>query len=312
MSRFALATIADEGVVVDLESGEIHRVAGAAVAIAEVLARGGSQREAASELVRRFDVDASAALRDVRGVVASLSRRRRRREPWLVFRRRGGAYVVSDLSIASSGVVSRASIDVPLLRLAAPHALALSGIDVLHASAIEVNGAVIAFVGPSGAGKTTMARLSRAPIVSRDLVVQSRGRVVLAGESRIASWSRRRGHEIVPPTFVSERTLPLAAIFVVERGGAFEVVPLRGAEAIEVLFRNAFVEVPDPGVWSRALENARAIAARAIVSRMRVPEGLGALEQALSEWLARRRTNRSAPRAGAKQPRARGRARARS
>ena len=43
-----------------------------------------------------------------------------------------------------------------VLQWAAPHLLALAGHYVLHASAVEWNGAILAFCGSSGVGKTTL------------------------------------------------------------------------------------------------------------------------------------------------------------
>jgi hypothetical protein len=70
----------------------------------------------------------------------------------------------------------RADEGIPPLLLAGSgmaHALATVGVSALHASAVEADGAAIAFIGPSGQGKTTVASLLCAagrPAVADDIL----------------------------------------------------------------------------------------------------------------------------------------------
>ena len=60
------------------------------------------------------------------------------------------------------------------LRSVVPKLLALRGIRVLHASAVEIDGSLLVFSGQSGAGKTTSAKAfaqAGARLVSEDLLV---------------------------------------------------------------------------------------------------------------------------------------------
>jgi hypothetical protein len=74
-------------------------------------------------------------------------------------------------------------------------------------------------------------------------------------------------------------------VWLLERtAGPLDVSPLRGAAAIAELLANAFVELPAPQVWQQALRTCRALAARRIVHRARIPEGVRKLRDELRRW----------------------------
>jgi hypothetical protein len=302
--RFAVAAIGGEGVLLDLRSGWLFRVDGAALVVCRALCRGAGKAEAAADLARRFDVSRARARSDIDALVADLHRESTpRRASWLTFRRArsGATYDMmfegqTALSIdRATGEVSTARRASPLLRLAAPHVLALEGRHVLHASAAAIGGKVVAFVGPSGVGKSTIARMLMQQghrIVSRDLLVVDHARDVLVDAERaIGSWSRKESakRERSPIACVRRARAPLGAVWLIERSAeAVDVRPLRGAAAMAALFANAFVELPDPRVWCEALALCRTLAARRLVYRARVPEGLAPLRAALRAWFAPR------------------------
>ena len=90
-----------------------------------------------------------------------------------------------------------------LLRALAPKLLALQGELVLHASAVELNGIVIAFTGASGAGKTTTARtLTEAggQIVCEDQlwIARQNARVMVSAGGERAIFVGLRIHPTAP------------------------------------------------------------------------------------------------------------------
>lgn len=138
----------------------------------------------------------------------------------------------------------------------------------LHANAVEVGGQAIAFVGPSGAGKSTLAGWFHdhgRRVIADDVCVvrfDSRGRpFATAGIPRLRLWkdaliaSGRHpdAHRLsyagddsyekydVPLGNDGEAPdLPLAAIYLLEEGEKFGIVPLGGAVAAETLFANTY------------------------------------------------------------------------
>ena len=321
--RFILSAIGREGVVLDTRSGELYRAGATAVVVFRALGRGADLAGAAAALVRAYAVTHARAERDVRAILASMPDRRRGMAsdvgpPQFRASARGGYEMELDgLPVAwldeRGRSVERGAGAIRgvggaggshVLRLVAPHVLALAGHRVLHASAVLHHDAIVAFVAPSGTGKTTLARLlgsRRVRVISEDLLVLRDAReAVVEGERTLRSWSRSRARTVSTEDVVASvegRTKPLRAVVVLQRrkgqrGIALE--PLRGADAIMGLFANAFVEVPCPRVWRQALAMCRALAARGIVYRACVPDGLPALEQALgAAAVARRRSARA-------------------
>lgn len=267
-SRFAIAAIADEAIVLDLRSGDLFRASGPALLVVRKLARGVDA--AAKALVHEYDVPLAVAKADVRALVAKLSRKKARSRTFVATKR--GYVAPFGLAIDRRGRIVPE--EPAIRRVLAPHALALAGERILHASAVETKRGVVAFLGPSGIGKTTIARARPEPTISEDLVVLRDANVVRDGEARVHAFASLDGGG----------TLPLRAIFVVERGKSLSTEPLEGARAVAALFANAFVELPDAGVWIRALATCRALAARGIVHRLVVPEGLARARRALRAW----------------------------
>ncbi len=300
VERFALAPIDDEGVLLDRSTGEFFRVAGPSLVAFDALLRGGDVASAARALAKRFRVTERAAEKDVRALLRGVDvAKKRPRARAISFRAEGEAFAMrvgkaTVLRVRAHGaVVERESMRRESLRVVAPHVLALRGVAVLHASSVLVRDEVLAFVGPSGVGKTTLAgALVRRGLeaVGRDLLVlDGPRRARLDGERAILAWTRARTRVVTssPVGLRPARARPLGAVFLLERGRADEpllAARLSGAEALARLFENAFIELPVPGVWTAALETSRALAARGLVHRLRVPGSLPALRAALAAW----------------------------
>ena len=298
--RYELARIRDAGILLDLRTGSYFAVRGTAIAICSALAGHASVSSTAMQVAEKFDVSPKIAKRDIAAFLASL---RRPRPPSRsgVFRERSAGFELraapgARLVLARDGNVVTRGASSHLLRVAAPHVLALRGETVLHASAVVHRGSSIAFVAASGTGKTTIAALLEKfarRALSEDLVVLDRNlRVRHDGERAIRAWARARDRARAnhPLDEAQASTLPLAAVMLVERVEGLQGARIERAEtvaAMAALFENAFIELPVPRVWARALDVSRRLVARRIVYRMQVPEGRRALSVAIRDWSER-------------------------
>ncbi len=138
---------------------------------------------------------------------------------------------------------------------------------VLHGSAIKVNSQSIAFCGPSGIGKSTLAAgfyLRKYPFLADDLcaIGMLDGRpAVIPGFSRLKLWadtlekldtckgrlkSVRWGKDLEKyflPVDSSQHTpVPLQAVYILASTSTdkLEVIPLHGAEKIDPLIENTY------------------------------------------------------------------------
>lgn len=296
-SRFFVVAVRGDGIVLDLRSGEYSRVDGAGLVACRVLARGGSLREAAAEVARRFDVGTARAARDVRALVSALEVAPHGTGHSPMFRVSPRGFELATASGArivverDGSCVTQRGHDALLLRRAAPHVLALRGTAVLHASSVLGTGGVIAFVGESGRGKSTLARLlgrENLRVTSTDLLALDGSRDAFVDSERaVHRWTRRRSESIVAdPLEGAVERRPLARVLLLERApiDRIEIDALPPIVAMASLFENAFVELPVPSVWTRALVLAASLVARGMVRRVRVPEGLANLRRAVVAW----------------------------
>ena len=128
----------------------------------------------------------------------------------------------------------------------------------LHAAGVVVEGRGVAFFGPSGAGKTTVASTSPFPVLSDELV----------------AVAPRRPFDLVRSGFWGEgpasgRTgpAPLSLLVDLSKGAALRLTRLRPAEAAGRVL--ASVPVPlAPPLWSRALAVVAALVRELPVYRM--------------------------------------------
>lgn len=150
-----------------------------------------------------------------------------------------------------------------------PHLLAVDGELVLHASAVAVDGAVLAFIGPSGTGKSSMAAAhlrEGALLVADDFLrlrAQAEGYEATPAYPGLRLWSDSAGFFAgdaaqLPPVadYTDKRRwaaaeqpagawLPLRAIVMLgyvptPQEPVCRVAPLRGADAFAMLYQQAF------------------------------------------------------------------------
>jgi hypothetical protein len=157
------------------------------------------------------------------------------------------------------------------VRHVAPFAAALQGKVTLHGSCVGSDHRAYAFVGESGAGKSTFAAI----LATRD-------------------W-RRICDDLLPVRPDADRwivpalpsRLELAGVYFLERAPStarLEVVPLAPRDALLLLLRHGFGELPDSGVWRRQFEAYAGIGRTVPCYRLLVPHDLARLPQAARAW----------------------------
>jgi hypothetical protein len=114
----------------------------------------------------------------------------------------------------------------------------------LHAAGVALRGRGVAFFGPSGAGKTTLAATSPYPVLSDELVA------IAPGEPRAlvrsGFWGEGRASGRPPRT-------PLAALVALDKGPRTVLEALGARDAVRRLLGSVTVPLAPP-LWSRALQ----------------------------------------------------------
>lgn len=128
----------------------------------------------------------------------------------------------------------------------------------LHAAGVVVDGRGVAFFGPSGAGKTTVASTSPFPVLSDELVAVAPGRPF--GLARSGFWGEGPARGRTGPA-------PLALLVDLAKGPALRLTRLRPAEAAGRLLASVPVPLAAP-LWSRAVAVAAEIVREVPVERM--------------------------------------------
>jgi len=145
-----------------------------------------------------------------------------------------------------------------VIRTALMARLPLVGGLPLHAAGVVIDRRGVAFFGPSGAGKTTVAGTSPHPVLSDELVT-----VVAAAPFalvRSGFWGEGRGRGGVSAA-------PLAALVDLSRGPRLAFTRLRPFEAVRRLVTSVPVPLA-PRLWSAALAVVADLVARVPVYRM--------------------------------------------
>jgi hypothetical protein len=182
------------------------------------------------------------------------------------------------------------------------------GFLVLHASAVEIDGRVVAFLGDSGSGKSTMAAALHARghrLVADDVAavrIGPDGPEVYAGFPQLKLWPdaltalgcdatplqrvepglEKRAHR-VHGGFAERTVFPLAQLHVIEEGPAVELTRLRPHDAFLALVRYAYGIQRLDGVSGVDHFRARSeIVHRAPVYRLSRPWDLGELRTVVS------------------------------
>jgi hypothetical protein len=145
-----------------------------------------------------------------------------------------------------------------VIRTAMMARLPLVGGLPLHAAGVVLGGRGIAFIGASGAGKTTLASSSPVPVLSDELVAVAPGRPL--GLTRSGFWG-----EAEPAG--GPASAPLALLVDLAKGPRFRAVRLGPAVALGRICASA--PVPHaPELWRRALAVAGELASSVPVFRM--------------------------------------------
>jgi hypothetical protein len=318
--HFAVAVFPDGGVLLDLQTGAFYRLNETAAQISELLICGTPSAELVREVARRFRVPDATAEQDVEAVRAQL----RHSAPTLVganpitFRSDSTGFVLcwngltvlhiepnQQLLTRLPGSAQAAPDLTTQLRWAVPHLLLMQHQFVLHAAAVQDGTAVLAFCGPSGLGKTTLAQHLAAQgmrLVAEDLVVvsltpQGVPEVVLNGEPAIRAWVSDQCAVLAARGQIRTEGLVLAAqgpraplgkILFPYRAESSEprihIEQLSRAEALVLLLENSFAELGQRGLWLEILEASRRLVISSCIQRARIPQGLQPLNEATKRF----------------------------
>jgi hypothetical protein len=137
------------------------------------------------------------------------------------------------------------------------------GLTVLHASSVVVNDMAIAFLGNSGAGKSTMAQVFHShgyPVITDDVMVvqlENDGPMAIPGYPLIKLWpesasamgyepdhlpcihgsSTKRSHQLT--SGFGQAAVPLKRFYVLDEGNAHRMVPLNASESLIKLLQHS-------------------------------------------------------------------------
>jgi hypothetical protein len=230
-------------------------------------------------------------------------------EPWLRIARTAAGFWLrfhakSDFLISASGdqVACQPSPGIPddsiehlLLDQVLPFLIARRGHTVLHGSAVALHGGALAFCGPAGRGKSTLATafVNRgAQILTDDCLVlqpSPAGFLVLPSYPGVRLWNDSFQH--FAPNASSTRVshysdkrrlalpaatpVPLRRLFFLESGPTFQTAPLRGSQLFQILSRTQFLlDNEDPTELQTALARTAALARAGLCFQLTLPRGL--------------------------------------
>jgi hypothetical protein len=313
-----LATFDDGTVLLNLQTGSFYRLNKTAAHVCASLARGSSVAMAAQHLARDFGLPADMGTREVADVLSELERSAAPtdRNPISFAPAPDGDilswnghplwHVATDAQrLTYQGSDAGHSLDpVTQLLWVAPHILIVRGAMVLHAAAVQVGEDVVAFAGPSGRGKTTLAHVlaeNGFPLLGEDLLVldlaTDRPHVVRDGERRIRDWARAEAPHLGEQSPVALTSLeqalagkrqPVGRILfprreVMARPELKQTI-LGGAAALLLLLANSFAEMRRRELWRRIWEAQRLLAGAVPVGWLDVPDGLDALRRGVTNY----------------------------
>jgi energy-coupling factor transporter ATP-binding protein EcfA2 len=172
----------------------------------------------------------------------------------------------------------------------APHLRQLEGKPTLHGSAVAIEGRVVAFVGRSGMGKSTLASsfaglstfvtddsVVLEPADDRVMVVPTRATSRLRHDSLAELATPTSGRDLgdkreIDLTGASE-SLPLAAIYVLERSETgVRLEPVRRRDAVLLLASQLHrIDPTDPELLAREVDYLETITGRVRVVKLAYP-----------------------------------------
>jgi hypothetical protein len=166
-----------------------------------------------------------------------------------------------------------------------PFAALLQGLEVFHASAVEIGGRAVALSGRSGLGKSTLARelcLGGAGFITDDvLALEQRDGLLLAHAGVAMTKVRRRTPtgvlEIRRPVTPVVEPLPLEAFCLLHASEDGELGVMHGVGESRQLLGSTFnLVVADPPRQSAHMEVCAALAAQARILRVAMPPAVDA------------------------------------
>jgi hypothetical protein len=198
------------------------------------------------------------------------------------------------------------------LKSIAPKVLALRGIFVLHAAAVEMEGAVTVFTGQSGAGKTTSARSfarTGARLVSEDLLVisfpASGPCAVLGGEAAIRAWTFEQAAQLLRglrkwvaceglDRCIEGEPLPIGQTLLISadrrEGDQILRESLKPVDALVGSIESIYFASSDTRTWGDRVLRLRDLVTRVATFRATMPEGLPALDAAAHDLVYKEMT----------------------
>ena len=315
-ARYAFVPFEQDALLLDLGSGNLFQLNEAAALIWSLSLGGASTSRIAEALSDKYDLAPAMAREHVADALVL-----DQRSPGLAplsgpyqYHRSASGYMLSRegtplLQLDDGGrsvALADAEAGVPddlrmALHTVAPKILALRGQFVLHASAVLLDGGLLAFCGKSGAGKTTTARaLARAgaTLISEDkLVVRPTDAGLdglVEGEPVIVEWvtaaaKHLSSGEAAPCELLDQaargETMPVRELCFLDQsrrsGDAIVTSAIGRAEAARAIFATTFCGSAAPEDWERHLKNASTTARHVSAYEIGLPAGLVALDAAL-------------------------------
>lgn len=321
--RYLLRSFDDGSVLFDLQSGTLFQLNETAAFVWERANQGESPETIATSLARTFrldqaearlDVDAALSFPDARPLppIPSSDLRYEVSDGGICRLTSEGAPVleirVADLHVRTTRAIEARELGM-FLRVLTPKVISLGGTAILHASAVaRPNGTVTAFLGRSGAGKTTTARmfvkagwtpvcedklvlrrhqnrLSAAPDFERQIDAwMASATAYLADDSHVGHWYDAGPVAAVP----TGPFLPLTDFIVLDvdrrQGAKLELESLGRARSVAEIFQHSFYGSSARANWSRQIEVVSELAGSSRTYRAYVPLGLASLEQETARY----------------------------
>jgi len=214
---------------------------------------------------------------------------------------------LAQLAVSPAGdhVACRPAPDTPpdsvehlLLDQVLPFLIARRGHTVIHGSAVALRGLALAFCGPSGRGKSTLATafVNRGARILTDdcLALQPTpaGFLVLPSYPGVRLWDDSFHHlapgaRSTPVSHYSAKRrvalpaaapVPLRRLFFLDSGPSFRIAPLAGPQLFQTLPRTQFLlDTEDPAELQSALARTAALARAGLCFQLTLPRGLDQL-----------------------------------